>query len=196
MMGNNKLKNAPIVTAFVFDNTDDRLLEIDGTHAVETCLAQAIPECMQHAVLINGICDLRMVVYEFPTLDSIPQPSLENCDRYYRDLLLPAVDRLGLKPCVELHTQEIVFALLNDLPINLNKPDNAIRHRSEYAEHCKSFKGGFFDLMKKETTIVLPSGKEVCFGFSSSSLQGLGVISDLKRKTPAKEDKSPKHRIL
>lgn len=194
-MENNKLKNDPVVTAFVFDDTDDRLLEMNGTHALETCLSQTLPRCMQHAVMRDDIRDMRIVVYDFPTLDSIPQPSLENCDRYYHDLLLPAVDKFGLKPCVELHAQEVVFAMLHDLPIELNKPDKAIRHRSEYAEHCESFKGGFFDLAGKGVRVVLPSGEEIGFGLRTMSLQGLGAILALKRKAPAKENKSPKHRI-
>ena len=194
-MENNKLKNDPIVTAFVFDDTDDRLLEMNGTHALETCLSQTLPRCMQHAVMKDGIRNMRIVVYEFPTLDSIPQPSLENCDRYYRDLLLPAVGKFRLKPCVELHAQEVVFAMLHDLPIELNKPGNGIRQQAGYAEHCRSFRGGFIDLMGKGTTVVLPSGEEVGFGLQSAALQGIEAVSTLKQKALHSKNKAHKHGI-
>ena len=194
-MENNNLKNRPIVTAFVFDNTDDRLRAMAGTPSLDTSMANMFPECMQRAVLADGIRDMRIVAYEFPDVVSIPQPNQKNCRRYYRDLLMPAVDKLGLKPCAELHAQEIVFAMLHDLPIELNKPETCIRQWADYAEHCKSFKGGYIDLMGKKTTIVLPSGDKADVGLLSAALHEFETESVVKRRNPTKEVKSPKQRI-
>lgn len=194
-MDNNKLKNGPVAAAFVFNNTDNRLWAMAGTLSLETSLANTFPECMQRAVLADSIRDMRIVAYEFPDVASIPQPSQENCRRYYSDLLMPAVDKLGLKPCVELHAQEVVFAMLHDLPIELNKPETCIRQRADYAEHCKSFKGGYIDLMGKKTTIVLPSGNKADVGLLSAALHEFETESVVKRRNSTKEVKSPKHRI-
>jgi len=195
MMENNKLKNTPIAAAFVFDNADDRLLMATGIPDLEMAVSGILPECMQNAVRIDGIRDMRIMVYEFPNADSIPKPNQGNRDRYYHDLLIPAVDKLGLKPCVELHAQEVVFAMLHDLPIELNKPGNGIRQQAGYTEHCRSFRGGFIDLMGKGTTVVLPSGEEVGFGLQSAALQGVEAVSTLKQKAPHSKNKAHKHGI-
>lgn len=194
-MENKNLKNTPIAAAFVFDNADDRLRAMAGTPSLEISLANTFQECMQRAVLVDGIRDMQIIAYEFPDLASIPRPSQKNCRRYYHDLLIPAVDKLGLKPCVELHAQEVVFAMLHDLPIELNKPGNGIRQQAGYAEHCRSFRGGFIDLMGKSTTVVLPSGEEVGFGLQSAALQGVEVVSTLKQKAPHSKNKAHKHDI-
>lgn len=195
MMENKNLKNTPIAAAFVFDNADDRLRAMAGTPSLEISLANTFQECMQRAVLVDGIRDMRIIAYEFPDLASIPRPSQKSCRRYYHDLLIPAVDKLGLKPCVELHAQEVVFAMLHDLPIELNKPGNGIRQQAGYTEHCRSFRGGFIDLMGKGTTVVLPSGEEVGFGLQSAALQGVEVVSTLKQKAPHSKNKAHKHGI-
>lgn len=194
-MERKNLETRPVFVAFTFDNADDRLLSMTGTYALEKSLALAVPECMQNAVLASRIRDMRVVVYEFPDSALIPEPSRENCESYYHDLLIPAADKLGTKPSVELHAQEVVFAMLHDLPIELNKPETCIRKRADYAEHCRSFRGGFIDLMGKGTTVVLPSGEEIDFGLKSAALQGIETKSAVKHKTPDKEVKSPKHRI-
>lgn len=175
-MENNKLKNDPFIAAFVFDNANDHLLKATGLTDLEMAVSRLLPECMQNSVRIDGIHDMRIMVYEFPNAGSVPKPTEGNRDRYYHDLLIPAVNKLGLKLNVELHTQEVVFAMLHDLPIEWNKPGKVIRHRSEYAKHCKSFKGGFFDLVGKETRVVLPSGEEIGFGLRAMTLQGFGPV--------------------
>ena len=194
-MNNNKLKNGPVAAAFVFDGTDDRWLAMAGTPSPEASLSLILPECMCHSVLPDRVHDMRIIVYEFPSEASIPKPSRETAIRYYHDMLMPTVEKLGLNPSIDIHTQEIVFSLLNNIPIELNKPGNGIRQRSEYAEHCRSFRGGLSDVNGKGTTVVLPSGEKVGFGLKAGVCQGSGAVSSLKHKTPDKEVKFPKHRI-
>lgn len=139
-MQNNKLKAAPIATALVVDNENDCLRLVKVASSLEGSLAETVPTCMRHAVLIDDIHDMRMMAYEFPNLHSVPIPNGKHYQRYYRDLLMPAVNGLG------------------------------IRQRTDCVEHCRSYRDGYLNLIEKGTVVVLPSGEKIGFGLKSAAL--------------------------
>lgn len=71
-MQNNKLKADPVTAAFVFDNENDCLRLVKVASSLKGNLAETVPTCMRHAVLIDGRHDMRIMAYEFPNLHSVP----------------------------------------------------------------------------------------------------------------------------
>lgn len=192
-MKDDKYMGGPLSAAFVFDKEhNDRLQELVISTSPEICLQETLSNCMMHSVRIDGVSDKRVVV---PDLDSIPEPTLVNSAYYYRELLMPVVTALELQPSVEIHSKEVVFAILNDLPIDLGDPKNGIRQRSDYADFVKSFSGGFIDLMGKGTTVKFPSGEEFGFGLQSAATLGMDESQGPKHKVPSVPSPKPKHGI-
>lgn len=191
-MQNNKLKAAPIATALVVDNENDCLRLVKVASSLEGSLAETVPTYMRHAVLIDGIHDMRIMAYEFPNLHSAPIPNEKHYQRYYRDLLMPAVTGLGIKPKAKLHVQEIVFAIQHGIPLALNKPKHCIRQRTDYAEHCRSYRDGYLDLIGKGTVVVLPSGEKIGCGLKSAALHKFEASSVIRHEVSSGSVKTRK----
>lgn len=82
-----------------------------------------------------------------------------------------AINELGIKPKAERHVQEIVFSTWHGIPLEQNKP-----------EHCRSYRGGYLDLIGKGTVVVLPSGEKIGFGLKSTALHKFGTFSVIRHK--------------
>ena len=189
-------KGGPISAAFVLDSVNnDWVSFLMLTPTPDESLGIAAKTCMQQSMSINGIDDMRVVMYEFPALGPIPKPTKRNAQRYYHDLLMPVVDKLGLVPSAEIHSKEIAFAMLNDIPIELGKPENCIRQRSDYADFVKTFSGGFDELKGKDTPIILAPGEKVVVGLKTPVQISIDHACKKTHHIPSVPAPEPKHGV-
>lgn len=169
---------------------------VSVTNSPVPVIQEAIILCMKHSVTRNGFLDKRVVSYDFPNLEVVPDIDKTMAGSYFNDRFRPVLEEMKIEPSVEIHAKEIVYAIRNNLPIELDKPGNGLRQRSDFTEQCKSFTGGFQDLRGKVTTMKFPSGEEFGFGVASAIIRDLlGEIPRTKPKVPSIPPKEPKHGI-
>lgn len=124
-MKSNKDIIGPVSVAFILNKElNDQVEHMAIAPSTEQCLQIALSNCMQSSVTTDGMGDKRVLEYEISDFDLVPMPTPENCTRYYREMLLPVVNKLGLKPTLEIHSKEVVFAIMNDIPIEVGNPEN------------------------------------------------------------------------
>ncbi len=172
----------PVAAAVVLDK-NNKLQGMAITASQEESLMEALSSCMQRSVKIDSIEDMRVLLYDFPNLKPIPEIDPEAGESYYTDRLLPVINELGLTPSAKIQSRELAFAMMHDMQIDLNKPNDSIRLRSDLAQQYEAFSCGFIDLMGKDATILLSSGKEIEFGLKMDC--GLG--NEQQERSPDEE---------
>ena len=157
-----------------------------------TCLSLSLQDCLEYAVGMDKINDLRVELYQFPNLELLPEVNDQNSERYYRDEFLPVAKKLGIEPTAVIHTHEMVYAMLNGIPIEVGKPGNNIRQRSDYAEQCKSLPGKSLELPGKKLAIKMPEGE------IQINVNGAAIVVAVPKQpshVPSIPAPNPKHEV-
>ena len=178
-----------------FDNRNDEILLMreSDTDAALTCFRLSLQDCLENAVEIDKINDSRVELYQFPNLDPLPEVNDQNSERYYRDEFLPLPKKLGIEPKAVIHTHEMVYAMLNGIPIEVGRPGNNIRQRSDYAEQCKSLPGKSLELPGKKLAIKMPEG-EIQINVDGGAIV-VAVIQQPRHVPAVSSESSPKHGV-
>lgn len=187
-------KGGPVAAAFTLDNENSEILQVSISNSATESLRSPVTECMRHTDW-NKMQEMRVELYEFPSLDPIPEINAENAEHYYADKLQPLVKEMGIEPTAVIHNTEVLYSMLNDVPIEVGKPDKAIRLRSDFAEQCKTFPDRIFDLIGTRALIKMPDGDEIRIGVAAGIGITLKVPKPPRHVPSVPSENGPKHGV-
>lgn len=169
-MKNPNYNGGPVTGYFVFDNKTDRMYNARLTQKLsQQDLIDMLTECLYYGIAESD-SGARTVRYDFPDLDCIPQWSRDTADTYYPNQLRPALDEKGISAQVEVHSDEMLYCMLNSVPLQVGEPSESVRLRVDYPEQCTTFRERLPEIANKELRVLLPGDQEARIGLKDPAM--------------------------
>lgn len=169
-MKDSNYDGGPVAGYFVLDNKTDRLQNARLTNNFSSSqeMVDMLGECLYYGIA-GSDAGARMVRYDFPDLYCIPEWSKHTADIYYLNLR-SVLDEKGITPKVEIHSNEMLYCMLNNLPLRIDgDPSASVRLRDDYAEQCKTFPERLREIADKELQVLFPN-KEARIGLKNPTM--------------------------
>lgn len=167
-MKNPNYHGGPVTGYFVLDKETGRLqnAQIQSVPQPQT-LIDMMGECLYYGVTESSLGS-RLLQCKFPDLDCVPEWNKDRVDTYYPDYLRPVLETKGIEP-VEIHSEEMLYCMLNDVPLRVGEPEG-VWCREDYAAQCETFPDRLPEIAGKVLRVELPDGQEAHIGLNSPAL--------------------------